>query len=120
MKGRRRLLLGSAAAVLAVAVAAVAVVLVTRASGSTGSPDPSGAPARPGGPTAVKVRPGDAVLTAAMVTALKHWQAHAGLPQSGALGPGDVVVLTQQVRVNAVTAQLGDDATAALVSVTST
>lgn len=71
-----------------------------------------------GSPSPVKVRPGDAVLTPALVAAVTRWQRHLGLPPTGVLQVGDAVVLPQQVRISGVTAQLGDDATAPVVSVT--
>lgn len=80
-------------------------------------PNPSGSATAA---TAVKVRPGDAVFTAAMAGALRRWQAKVGLPATGAIGPADVLVLPQQVRVSAVTAQLGDDATTPVLAVTGT
>jgi peptidoglycan hydrolase-like protein with peptidoglycan-binding domain len=71
-------------------------------------------------PTGVKIRAGDAVFTSSVVTALKRWQTALGLPVTGALDPADVIVLADAVRVATVTAQLGDDATAPVLSVTST
>jgi peptidoglycan hydrolase-like protein with peptidoglycan-binding domain len=72
------------------------------------------------GPAPVEVRPGDAVFTASLANALKRWQAHAGLPATGVLDPGRFVVLPGAARVNAVTTQLGDDASAPVLTVTGT
>ncbi|GII29808.1 efflux RND transporter periplasmic adaptor subunit [Planotetraspora mira] len=70
--------------------------------------------------TPVKVRKGDAVLTTSLIGAIRRWQGKAGLPPSGVLDAGDVVVLPHKVRVGAVTAHLGDEAAAPVVSVTPT
>jgi hypothetical protein len=87
----------------------------------TQPPAAAGASGAPSGPrVSVKVQEGDAVLTPTLVTAIKRWQAHLGLPQTGVVQTGHVVVLPQQVRVSAVTAQLGDDANTPLISVAST
>ncbi|WFE34643.1 peptidoglycan-binding domain-containing protein [Micromonospora sp. WMMD975] len=66
------------------------------------------------------VRPGDAVLTAQVVRAVKAWQKDAGLPATGVLDPVDVVVLPGAARVSRVTAQLGDPATGDVLTVTGT
>lgn len=96
-------------------------------SAGTSVPQPTTAPGSSAGAggygagaTSVKVRPGDAVLTASLVSAIKRWQAHDGRPQTGRLAADDIVVLPFPVRVSAVTAQPGDDASGALVSVTGT
>ena len=68
----------------------------------------------------VTLRPGEAVLTARLVTALKRWQRDAGLLDDGVLEVGDLVVLAGAVRVNAVSAAVGDDAAGPLMSVTRT
>jgi hypothetical protein len=80
-----------------------------------GSLVPQPAPA-----TALKVRSGDAVLTPALVKAIKRWQGKAGLPQTGTIDPANVVVQPQEVRVTAVKAALGDPASADLMTVSST
>ena len=64
--------------------------------------------------------PHDATLTANMLLGLKNWQAHTGLPTTGTLTVGQVLVLPGPARVSAVTAQLGDPATSNLLSLTST
>lgn len=69
-------------------------------------------------------RPGEAgkpaVFTPALGAALKKWQQKSGLPATGTLEPGQVLVLPGPSRVSAVTAQLGDPAAAPLLSVTGT
>jgi hypothetical protein len=92
----------------------VTLPTVTQSTAAAGS---SGAPSGPR--VSVKVQEGDAVLTPTLVTAIKRWQGHRGLAQTGVVQTGDVVVLPQQVRVIAVTAQLGDDANTPLISVAS-
>lgn len=64
--------------------------------------------------------PKDAALTPALVDALKRWQRKAGLADTGTLDVGQVVVLPGSVRVNAVSAQLGDLAAGPLMTVTPT
>lgn len=92
---------------------------------------PSGEPADgPGGesggePTArpgrrVTIRDGDAVLTAALIRAVKRWQGDVGMPVDGVLEVGDLVVLPGAVRVAAVPAVVGDGAAGELMSVTPT
>lgn len=71
-------------------------------------------------PPPVRVRQGDAVLTASLIAAVKRWQDHVGIPATGVLGIGDVAVVPGLVRISAVQAQVGDPATEALMSVTST
>jgi hypothetical protein len=66
------------------------------------------------------VRKGEGVLTSGLIKAVKHWQRDAGVPETGRIGVGDVVVLSGAVRVDAVTAQKGDSAAAPLLTVTST
>jgi len=66
------------------------------------------------------VHEGEAVLTSSMIAAIKRWQRHAELPETGRIGAGDVVVLPGAVRVEAITAQRGDSAAAPLITVTST
>ncbi|MFG1608194.1 hypothetical protein [Actinoplanes sp. NPDC049265] len=66
------------------------------------------------------VRTGEGVLTSGLIKAVKHWQRDAGLPETGRIGVGDVVVLPSAVRVDSVTAQKGDSSTGPLLTVTST
>jgi peptidoglycan hydrolase-like protein with peptidoglycan-binding domain len=54
----------------------------------------------------------------ATTRALKKWQKAVGLAQSGALSPGDVLVLPGQVRVDTLNARLGGPAEGDLVEVT--
>jgi hypothetical protein len=60
------------------------------------------------------------VLTAALQTAIKHWQADEQLPVTGTIEPGDVAVLPGAVRVDSVAVQPGDSADGPLMSVTPT
>jgi hypothetical protein len=99
-------------------------------SGSPGQPrmSPAGpaaptARATPGAsasPTVATVRPGDAVLTTALMHAIARWQAAEGLASTGILGIGDVLVEPGPVRVIALQAQLGGQGTGALMTVAST
>ncbi|MEV4316893.1 peptidoglycan-binding domain-containing protein [Actinocrispum sp. NPDC049592] len=69
----------------------------------------------------VGTRPKDRTKTAftpAVADALKKWQKAAGLPDTGTLDIGQVVVLSGAMRVNSVTAQLGDAANTPLLTVT--
>jgi hypothetical protein len=68
----------------------------------------------------VTVRTGDGVLTRSLIDAIKDWQKDSGLPVTGQIGAGDVLVLTGAVRVNSVAVQLGDGAAGPLMSVTPT
>jgi len=68
----------------------------------------------------VTLRDGEAVLTARLVTAIKRWQHDAGLPDDGVLEVGDLAVLSGAVRVDAVSAVVGDSAAGPLMSVTRT
>jgi len=89
---------------------------------TTAAPSASAAPSPTRTPTAtsVKVKEGDGVLTAELIAAIRRWQAHVGMPATGVLGIGDVMVQSGEVRVGAVQAQSGDDATGALMTVSST
>jgi len=62
----------------------------------------------------------DPSFTPALAAALKKWQRSVGLDDTGTLDVGQVVVLAGPMRVNSVTAQLGDAVTGDLLSVTST
>lgn len=66
------------------------------------------------------VHDGEAVLTAALIKAIKAWQRHLELPASGELTVGSVLVLPAAVRVSALSAQVGAPATGELLSTTST
>lgn len=70
--------------------------------------------------TWVTVRKGEDVLTPTLVRAIKRWRDDVGLPASGFLGIGDVAVLHGAVRVESATAQVGDNAETAILTVTST
>lgn len=81
-------------------------------------PPPAGEPAPP--PRRATVRAGDAVLTAALIKAIKRWQTDLGLPVDGVLEVGDLVVLPEAVRVESVSAVVGDNADGPLLAVTRT
>jgi hypothetical protein len=70
--------------------------------------------------TWVTVRKGEDVLTPSLVQAIKRWRDDVGLPASGSLGIGDVAVLRGAVRVESALAQVGDNAEAPILTVTST
>jgi hypothetical protein len=82
-------------------------------------PPPAGSPPGTAG-TPVRVRDGDGVLTAGLITAIKHWQDDAGMAVTGAIAVGDVEVLSGAIRIDAVTVQPGSPANAPLMSVTPT
>lgn len=85
-----------------------------------GSPSaPASAPAPEPAPYE-KVESGDGVWTDSLAAAIKRWQDDAGLPRTGELSPGDVVVLRGKVRVAALAASTGDQADAELMSVSGT
>jgi hypothetical protein len=88
----------------------------------TGTAAPAASPAPASTPTAssVEVKEGDGVLTADLIAAIRRWQTRVGMPATGVLGIGDVVVRSGEVRVGAVQAQSGDDATGTLLTVGST
>ncbi|MCH5676787.1 hypothetical protein [Streptomyces gilvus] len=92
------------------------------ATASPPSPSSSASPSAPVAPstTPVQVKRGDGVLTAGLIAAIKRWQTAAGMPATGVLGVGDVVVLSGAVRVEGVQAQLADPADGTLMTVTST
>jgi hypothetical protein len=81
------------------------------------SPSPAPTPARP---VTATVRPGDAVLTTALIQAIARWQTAEGLPATGVLGVGDVLVEPGPVRVAALQTQIGDQASGALMMVATT
>ncbi|MGW8953879.1 peptidoglycan-binding protein [Streptomyces sp. NPDC055709] len=63
---------------------------------------------------------GQGKTTDALLAAIKRWQKNAGMPVTGTLDAGDVVVVPGEVRVGAVAAQLGGDAQEELMTLTST
>jgi len=88
---------------------------------AAGSPDPGASTAPSRTPTTpVDVRAGEAVLTTALIAAVRAWQARNDLPADGSITVGDVVVLPGAVRVDSVAARPGSSTTADLMSVTST
>jgi hypothetical protein len=64
--------------------------------------------------------PQQTVFTPAIAAALKKWQKTVGLDDTGTLDVGQVLVLAGPMRVNSVTAQLGDPVAGDLLAVTST
>ncbi|MCX4911221.1 peptidoglycan-binding protein [Streptomyces sp. NBC_00878] len=95
------------------------------AEGSSGSPGASEGADKPAGPTStppspVTVKAGDGVLTASLIEAIKRWQPTAGMEPTGVLDISDVVVTTGAVRVGNLSARLGDEASAELMTVTAT
>lgn len=98
----------------------------TSAKTGTGTAAPAATPAPAPTPTTttttttVKVKAGDGVLTADLMAAVKRWQTHVGMPATGVLGIGDVIVQSGEIRVGAVQAQTGDDANGSLMTVSST
>jgi hypothetical protein len=66
------------------------------------------------------VHKGEAVLTAAVIAAVKSWQDDLELPANGRLGQGSIVVLPKAIRVSALSAHVGDRADGELLSATST
>ncbi|WP_431937185.1 efflux RND transporter periplasmic adaptor subunit [Micromonospora sp. RP3T] len=80
-----------------------------RPTRSSSTPAPAGPVARD-----------ESVLTAALRDAVKRWQHDLGVPATGTVEAGDVVVLVGAVRVDSVAAQPGDSADAPLLSVTRT
>jgi hypothetical protein len=77
-------------------------------------------PPAAGKPVWVTVRPGEDVLTPSLMKAVEHWQQDVGMPVSGTLAVGDVAVLGGPVRVGAISAVVGDDVPAPVMSVTAT
>ncbi|GAA3437503.1 peptidoglycan-binding protein [Kutzneria kofuensis] len=64
--------------------------------------------------------PQQAAFTPTIAQALKKWQKSVGLDDTGTLDVGQVVVLAGPMRVNSVTAQLGDPVAGDLLTLTST
>ncbi|QUQ67606.1 peptidoglycan-binding protein [Kutzneria sp. CA-103260] len=64
--------------------------------------------------------PQETAFTPAVAAALKKWEKNAGLDDTGTLDVGQVLVLAGPMRVNSVTAQLGDPVAGDLLTVTST
>nr|WSY50139.1 hypothetical protein OG999_08320 [Streptomyces sp. NBC_00886] len=89
-------------------------------TGGTAAPAASATPAPTPTTTSVRVKEGDGVLTADLIAAIRRWQTHVGMPATGVLGIGDVMVQPGEIRVGAVQAQIGDDATGSLMTVSST
>jgi hypothetical protein len=73
--------------------------------------------------TGVQPRPeraGEATLTAELIKAVKRWQHDIGMTDDGILDVGDLVVLPSSVRIDSISAAVGDDAAGPLLSVTRT
>jgi hypothetical protein len=66
------------------------------------------------------VHQGDAVLTPTLVTAIRSWQGDMGLPVTGHIMIGSVLVQPRAVRVSSLSAQVGDPASGDLMTVTPT
>lgn len=81
------------------------------------APDPQ--PSTPA-PTRVTVRTGESVLTTSLIRAVQRWQRDVGMPDDGVLEVGDLVVAPGAVRVDNVSAVVGDSAAGELMSVTRT
>ena len=64
--------------------------------------------------------PQQTAFTPAIAAALKKWEKSVGLDDTGTIDVGQVVVLTGPMRVNSLTAQLGDPVAGELLSLTST
>lgn len=94
------------------------------APASTGGAGGSGSPAGTGGSAAgsssYTLAKTDAVLTPALVTAIRRWQAAVGLPQNGVLTADDVVVRPGETRITAVKGRIGADASIPILTVAST
>ena len=91
-----------------------------KTSTDTAAPAETPTPTPTATATSVKVKEGDGVLTADLIAAVRRWQTYVGMPATGVLGVGDVVVQPGEVRVGAVQAQTGDDANGSLMTVSST
>lgn len=68
----------------------------------------------------VPKNPRQATLTANMLAGLKNWQTAVGMPATGTLAVGQVLVVPGPARVSAVTAQLGAAAAGDIMALTST
>jgi hypothetical protein len=84
------------------------------------SPDTGSGPTNAPAPRPTRLGKDEAVLTPSLVAALTRWQEHEGLPATGHLSPGDIEVRPGAVRVNTVSAQVGDPVAGDLMTVTST
>ncbi|MDX3366261.1 peptidoglycan-binding protein [Streptomyces sp. ME02-6987-2C] len=86
--------------------------------------EPSPSDASAGGPEAapppVTVKEGDSVLTSSLTAAIRRWQPTVGMQPTGVLDVSDVVVTQAAVRIGEILVQPGDEATAELMTVTST
>ncbi len=89
------------------------------APASSATPAASAAPASSASPPVTTVvGPGDAVLTTSLIAVIRQWQAAEGMPATGVLGIGDAIVEPGPVQVASLQAQLGSQASGALMSVT--
>lgn len=66
----------------------------------------------------ITVKAGEGVVTVQLQTAIRRWQASVGLPPTGTLGVGEVLVQSNAVRVTTRTAQLGAPAAGQLLGLT--
>ncbi|MFD5199389.1 peptidoglycan-binding protein [Streptomyces sp. NPDC058375] len=71
-------------------------------------------------PVRVTVRQGDAVLTQALINAVKRWQTALGVPADGVIEVSDTAVLPRSVRVDSAQIQVGQPAEGPLLRVTPT
>lgn len=85
--------------------------------GTGATPAKSRTPASKPPVVTATVRQGDAVLTRTLIHAIARWQAAAGLPSTGILAVGDILVEPGPVQVTSVQAQLGDPAESQLMTV---
>ncbi|MGC0312116.1 hypothetical protein [Kitasatospora acidiphila] len=92
----------------------------TRAPAAPTAPTSPTTAGTPAAPTQTTVESGDGVVTDSLIAAIKRWQKAVGLPQTGSLGIGDVVVLPGAIRIGALQTQLGEQGAEALMSVTPT
>ena len=81
---------------------------------------PTTSPPVPVHVTRTTVHQGDAVLTSTLITAIRSWQHDLGLPVTGHIVVGSVLVQSRAVRVSSLSAQVGDPASGDLMSVTPT
>jgi hypothetical protein len=84
--------------------------------GADAPQEPSSSPS----PSQSTVKRGDGVLTASLMSAVKRWQKAVGIEPTGVLDIADVVVTKSAVRVASILAQVGDEASEDMMTVTAT
>ncbi|AGZ43797.1 hypothetical protein AFR_27680 [Actinoplanes friuliensis DSM 7358] len=77
-------------------------------------------PGSPAEPAPLKVHAGDGVMTRSLIAAVKRWQTDHGVPATGVIAPGDVLVHSGKLRVAALIARPGRPSDAPLMAVTGT